>query len=100
MVAKDGEDLTAVRYKDSLKRDAAPKDYTAEILSAQCVTIGLCVPVRDEMAYQALFERHGFRLTKAVAFYRVMVIRFEKVPGLMNDNYTSRPATIRFPVPS
>jgi mannosyltransferase len=80
MVKKTGNDLTGVRYVDGAKPDLTPRDYTAEILSAPCVTVGLCVPSREEEAYRTLFETHHYAMTKAESFYRIKILRFEKVP--------------------
>ena len=78
-IDEDRDSLTGIRYKDGLKQDNAFRNYSAEIMSAPCVTVSLCVSVRDENSYRSLFESHGFRMTKAESFYRVKVVRFEKI---------------------
>lgn len=74
----DGSNLIAVRYEDGVKRDTIPRNYTSDILSAQCVTIGLCVSHRDENAYRAFFGSNGYQVTNVANYYRVTVLRFER----------------------
>lgn len=81
MMEQGSSDLMAVKYEDGVKLDRTPRNYTAEILSASCVAVALCVPQREESFYQSLMREHGFRVTKTVHCYRVAIIRFERARG-------------------
>jgi mannosyltransferase len=82
IMENSGEDtLIGVKCMDGQRQTNDRKDCTSEILSARFVTVALCVSVRDADWYKSFFERNGFRTSRTEEFYRVTVMRFEKVSG-------------------